>query len=236
MRSLFAAGLSIFLAVAVSSAQFRGPGSGALGGAYASQGISRPLGGIGPSYPGAFRFGQNQNSRGRFGARVGAYPFPYAYSVYVPGYFDTLGDQGYYPPVSVPPPPAAAGNPPVIINQFFGAQDSGQGFAPGVVPGGVPVDPNGNPIYPSPGPQPPPAAGVNALQPGDPMGPAQNYYLIAYKDHSVYAVLAYWLEGNTLNYVTTQNTHNQASLNLIDLDLTKTLNQARSVPFSLPGK
>jgi len=174
MRSLFAAGLSIFLAVAVSSAQFRGPGSGALGGAYASQGISRPLGGIGPSYPGAFRFGQNQNSRGRFGARVGAYPFPYAYSVYVPGYFDTLGDQGYYPPVSVPPPPAAAGNPPVIINQFFGAQDSGQGFAPGVVPGGVLVDPNGNPIYASAAPQHPPAAGAFAPQPGDRMAPAQN--------------------------------------------------------------
>jgi hypothetical protein len=232
MRSLFAAGLSVFMAATFCSAQFRGAGTGALGGTYASPGISRPLGGIGPSFPGAFRFGQNQNSRGRYGTRSGLYPFPYAYSVYVPGYFDSLGDQGYYPPASVPPPLSAAGNPPVIINQFFGPQDSGQGFAPGFVPG----DQNGNPIYPSPAPQPPPAAGVNAPQPGGPLSPAQNYYLIAYKDHSVYAVLAYWLEGNTLNYVTTQNTHNQASLNLIDLDLTKTLNQARSVPFSLPGK
>jgi hypothetical protein len=232
MRALFATALSTLFAVAASSAQLAG--AGALGGAYASQGIARPLGGIASS----FRFGQNQNFRGRSGPRSGVYALPYAYSVYVPSYFDALGDQGYYPPVVVPPPSAVAGNPPVIINQFFGSQDSGPGFGPGVVPNGVPgpVDPNGNPVYPSTGPQPPPAAGVNAPQPGDPLGPAQNYYLIAYKDHSVYAVLAYWLEGNTLNYVTVQNTHNQASLNLIDLDLTKTLNQARSIPFSLPGK
>jgi hypothetical protein len=213
----------MFFAGAVASAQLAG--TGALGGAYASQGISRPLGGISPS---ALRFGQTQGSRGRYASRPGVFAFPYAYSVYVPSYFDTLGDQGYYPPVSVPPPLPGAGNPPVIINQYFGAPDSGQGV--------VPVDQNGNPIYPSSSPQPPPAAGVSSPQPGYPLGPAQNYYLIAYKDHSVYAVLAYWLEGNTLNYVTTQNTHNQASLNLIDLDLTKTLNQARSVPFSLPAK
>ena len=61
----------------------------------------------------------------------------------------------------------------------------------------------------------------------------ENYYLIAYKDHSVYAVLAYWLEDKTLHYVTTHNVHNQASLDLIDLDLTKSLNQARDVPFTL---
>ncbi len=120
----------------------------------------------------------------------------------------------------------------MIINQFFGAQDSGQGFrGPGVRSIRTAI----RFIRPRRRSRRPPRAD-NAPQPGDPIGTAQNYYLIAYKDHSVYAVLAYWVEGNTLNYVTTQNTHNQASLNLIDLDLTKTLNQARSVPFSLPGK
>jgi hypothetical protein len=144
--------------------------------------------------------------------------------VYVPNYFDALTDPGYYPPVAVPPPPGLAGNPPVIINQYFGSPaDSGQGLAP--------VDQSGNPLYPS-APQPPPAA-ASGPQPGDLLSTPQNYYLIAYKDHSVYAVIAYWLEGNMLNYVTTQNTHNQASLDLIDMDLTKQLNQDRSVPFSL---
>jgi hypothetical protein len=53
------------------------------------------------------------------------------------------------------------------------------------------------------------------------------YLLIAYKDHSVYPVLTYWVEDKTMHYVTTQNTHNQASLDLIDLDRTNTLNQGR---------
>jgi hypothetical protein len=227
VKALFAVGLSLVTAVSLS-AQFAG--TNALGGAYASQNISRPLGGISPGT--TFRFGQSPNSRGRLGPRRGTSVLPYAYSVYVPSYFDTLADQGYYPPVAVPPPPPAAGNPPVIINQYFGAPDPNQGFAPGFVPG----DPNGNPAYRSGPPEPPPATGASSPQPGDPIGPAQNYYLIAYKDHSVYPALAYWVEDNTLNYVTTQNTHNQASLNLIDIELTKTLNQARSVPFSIPGK
>ncbi len=64
--------------------------------------------------------------------------------------------------------------------------------------------------------------------------PAQTkYYLIAFKDHSVYSALAYWVEDKTLHYVTTQNTHNQASLDLVDLDFTKQLNQDREVPFSI---
>ena len=70
--------------------------------------------------------------------------------------------------------------------------------------------------------------------PGDPIGPPQNYYLIAYRDHTVYSALAYWVEGDTLHYVTTQNTHNQASLALIDLDRTTKLNADRSIPFSIP--
>ena len=43
--------------------------------------------------------------------------------------------------------------------------------------------------------------------------PEPRTYLIAYKDHSVYSALAYWVEDHTLNYVTTQNTHNQADVN-----------------------
>ncbi len=71
---------------------------------------------------------------------------------------------------------------------------------------------------------------------GDPIGTPQNYYLIAYRNHAVYSALAYWVEDKTLHYVTTQNTHNQASLDLIDLDLTKSLNQTRDVVFSLPAQ
>jgi hypothetical protein len=79
---------------------------------------------------------------------------------------------------------------------------------------------------------PEPAPAVN---PGDPLVPTENYYLIAYKNHSIYSALAYWIEGDTLHYVTTENTHNQASLSLIDVDRTYKLNADRSVPYSIPA-
>jgi hypothetical protein len=46
--------------------------------------------------------------------------------------------------------------------------------------------------------------------------------------------VAYWIEDKTLHYVTPQNTHNQVSLDLVDLDFTKKLNLNRDVPFTLP--
>ena len=59
-------------------------------------------------------------------------------------------------------------------------------------------------------------------------------YLIAFTDHTIYAAVAYWLEGNTLHYVTNQNTHNQVSLDLVDRELSNRLNRERSVDFRLP--
>jgi hypothetical protein len=138
--------------------------------------------------------------------------YPYGYSWYVPNYYN-WGDDSYYSAPTPPPAPDAAAAPqqPVIINQYFGAQDRSEEPAPQAAPN-----------------DPPQAA-------GDPIGIPQNYYLIAYRNHAVYSALAYWVEDKTLHYVTTQNTHNQASLDLIDLDLTKSLNQTRDVPFSIPG-
>lgn len=142
------------------------------------------------------------------------YARPYVYSFYVPNYFDSYYGSDYsssYVPVPQSPAPevVAPPAPPVIINQYFGTP-------PGAYSGA------------------PPDAGPSAdVQPA---AAADNYYLIAYKNHSVYTALAYWVEDKTLNYVTSGNTHNQASLDLIDLELTKTLNQARGVPFSITGK
>ncbi|HYA17829.1 MAG TPA: hypothetical protein VEF06_10200 [Bryobacteraceae bacterium] len=189
----------------------------ALGGQFAAAGMGRPLGGIAPS--GQHRAGNQGARRGA----VGGYVAPYGYSWYVPGLFDwsyaTPSSVAVYgadtSPYLAPPPPVAAAPmvppaPPVIINQYFGS---------------------------------PPPANVAVVPPdetphtaGEPLAPVDNYYLIAYKDHSVYPAISYWVEDKTLHYVTTQNTHNQASLDLIDLNLTRTINQARNVPFSLPGQ
>src|ERR1700676_3788843 len=41
-------------------------------------------------------------------------------------------------------------------------------------------------------------------------------YLIAFKDHTIYSALAYWVDGDTLHYFTSGNTHNQVSISLVD--------------------
>ncbi|HWF07040.1 MAG TPA: hypothetical protein VG297_01185 [Bryobacteraceae bacterium] len=234
MKSVLAFGVISLLAVAPAFAQF-GARSGALGGGFASRGMSRPLGGIpGPG------FTTGLNSRGNFvgrngsvrgGTRRPATGYPYAYSIWVPDSFDYLSYQNQYPPAYYDPgygaPPPAPGydngyntpppgpQQPVIINQYFNS--------------------------PPPGSQPAPSASGAAsptgdARPGDLLATPQNYYLIAFKDHSVYPALAYWVEDKTLHYVTTQNTHNQASLDLVDIARSKSLNQDRDVPFSITAQ
>ena len=158
-------------------------------------------------------------------------PLVAAYPVFIGGYggYGGYDDSGYYdsyggysggappaqPNVTIvnTPPPAAA--PPVVINQYFGGPPPAQ------------ADDQGNQSVRFYQPQ---------LQQGAESavaGPDARTYLIAYKDHSVYTALAYWVEDHTLHYVTTQNTHNQADLSLIDIDFTKKLNSDRSLPFSV---
>jgi hypothetical protein len=236
MKSLFALGLPGILLLSFTTsatAQF-GARSGALGGVPPSvRGMTRPLGGFSTGFSGlgATRNFQNRNFSGS--PRRAPFGYPYAYSVWVPDYFDYLNDANQYSapyyspsygtPYGVVPPggsayydTAPAGAPgsqqPVIINQYFGA------------PGSQPVN------------APEPNTTSNTQGPGDLAGSPQNYYLIAYKNHAVYAALAYWVEDKTLHYVTTQNTHNQASLDLIDITRTKSLNRGQEVPFSIPGQ
>jgi hypothetical protein len=209
--------------------------TGALGGSIGSRAYTRPLGGTNPGFNGSGYgrsgyYGSGYRGAGRAPWYGG---YPYVYSVWVPDYFDYVNSQSQYAapyasgaPYGAPPdassyydgPPGAGPGPqqPVIINQYFGP----------------------------PGPQAAtaPEAGLrtgndtNAQAPGDPIGAPQNYYLIAYKNHAVYTAIAYWVEDKTLHYVTTQNTHNQASLDLIDLTLTKSLNQRNDVPFSIAAQ
>jgi hypothetical protein len=149
---------------------------------------------------------------------TGAIAIPYAYPVYVgSGYTDgSYAGGGSYsaapaaqqPNVVVVYPPQPA---PVIINQF------------------------------GPGATPPPSAGDR-----EPVGPYQpstareddqssaDHYLIALKDHTIYSVVAYWVDGDTLHYFTGGNVHNQASLSLVDRDLTARLNKESGMEVNLP--
>jgi hypothetical protein len=182
---------------------------GALGGNYGSISSSRPLGGVAlPTFP---------SSGG--GSRKKAAPPTAGFTpiFYVPNYYDSGYGAGYDATqgnyVQTPPP---ASQPPIVINQYFNSR-------------GPDDHASEDDRLPAPAPE-------DAANPGDPIGVPQNYYLIAYRDHTVYPALAYWVEGDTLHYVTTQNTHNQASLALIDLDHTTKLNADRAIPFSIPGK
>ena len=76
-----------------------------------------------------------------------------------------------------------------------------------------------------------PYADVTANNSGD----QPTIYLIAFKDHSIVQALGYWMEGSTLHYVSVEHSLNQASINLIDRDLSQRLNDERGLEFRLPA-
>lgn len=112
---------------------------------------------------------------------------------------------------------------------------------PGALP---PPQPNTTVIYPPVQPQmiviPPPNEGLASSGPpesdtgaGEPAATEPEHYLIAFKDRTIYAAVAYWVDGDTLHYFTAGNTHNQVSLSLVDIDLTERLNKESGVDVHL---
>jgi hypothetical protein len=64
---------------------------------------------------------------------------------------------------------------------------------------------------------------------------AADRYLIALKDHTVYSVVAYWVNDDTLHYFTAGNVHNQVSLSLVDRSLTTRLNKVAGLEVKFPS-
>ncbi len=96
-----------------------------------------------------------------------------------------------------------------------------------------------NNAYPPPAPEPPPAPVVREYPPATAAPQATKYeeplYLIASHDGTIRAVLAYWIDGTTLHYVTMDHAQKQTPLSSIDRSLSDRLNRERNVPFRLPG-
>jgi hypothetical protein len=67
-------------------------------------------------------------------------------------------------------------------------------------------------------------------------GDQQVMFLIAMKDHTIFPAIAYWVEGDTLNYITVQGSKNSVSLDLVDRDFSQQINKERKVEFGLPSK
>src|SRR5215467_3624024 len=59
-------------------------------------------------------------------------------------------------------------------------------------------------------------------------------YLIAFSDRTIRAVVAYWVDGRTLHYVTLEHQERQVPLDMVDRSLSLQLNRERRVPFQLP--
>jgi hypothetical protein len=138
--------------------------------------------------------------------------FTYGYPVYVGGYVDNSYPAEpapqQQPNVTVIYPPQPA---PVIINLFGSdhAQDSTTTTTTTTTAERQPVEEPASTSEPS-------------------------HYLIAFKDHTIYWAVAYWVDGDTLHYFTSGNTHNQVSLSLIDRDLTQRLNKESGLEVNLP--
>ena len=175
-----------------------------------------PNAGLVPGFRSSNGFGRGPGYGNGYGRRRANTSGIYAYPVFIGGYGPAYGN-GYAPPdqPSDAPPAAQSGPPPVVINQYFGTPPPDQ--AP------PPDSANSNfHYYQAP-------ANTEAAAPAD-----SSYYLIAFKDHTVYSAVAYYVDGDTLHYFTIGNVHNQVSLSLVDRQLTEQLNRQHNVEVRLP--
>jgi len=136
----------------------------------------------------------------------------YGYPVYVGGYGNYGYDNGYVDPgyqggYATDPAPG----PQVIVNPNYAPERANP------VIRDYTGESSGVQVYDAPGREPV----DNSADEGT------DYYLIAFKDHSIYSAFAYWVDGDTLHYVTPQRVHNQVSLALVDRELTEKLNRGR---------
>jgi hypothetical protein len=64
--------------------------------------------------------------------------------------------------------------------------------------------------------------------------PPSVFFLIALKDHTIYPAIAYWVEDNTLNYISQQGVRNIVALDQVDREFSTQLNKERNIDFALP--
>jgi hypothetical protein len=148
--------------------------------------------------------------------------------VYVGGYGYGYGYNGYAPqeqqPVTIVNQAPAV--PSVIINQGY-TPDRAQPAMYEYNPQSTELNSYQAPVPSHPEPVKP--ASFSAVSNDD----TPTVYLIALKDGTVYSAYAYWLEADTLHYITTKHSHNKATLALVDESLSLQLNRERHVEFKL---
>jgi hypothetical protein len=181
------------------------------------------------------RSGHRAFGGGGGGAVLVPYPvdgFSSGYTVHnpPPGYYDPIFG-GYTPayssgPYYNPQPAAQPGAPTVVINQ---------NFQTGAVHPQFRDYSNVQLPEPEVTTAPPSATAAQTAPQAAPADDQPTLFLIAMRDHTIFPALAYWVQGDTLNYITLQGAQNRVSLSLVDRDLSKQLNGERNVPFRLPA-
>jgi hypothetical protein len=206
-------GFVLLLASAVG-AQTRSGGSVVNPGGAGLPGVTRTLGSVVNPAQGGLR-APGSRGGGVYNGRVVA-----AYPVYVGGYYYSAP---YYAPTDSSYADPSAGATPSNITVVMPPQ---QPVTPVVI----------NYNYGS-APPPPPGqtAGLPMVSGSDDNTAEPSHYLIAFKDHTIYAATAYWVDGDTLHYFTAGNVHNQASLALVDREFTERLNKEAGLDVRLPA-
>lgn len=173
---------------------------------------------LGRTIAGQNVYGQQFGRGGRNNNRT--VTLPYAVPVYVGG--------GYYDNSAAAAQPASQPNVIVVYPQQQAPQIVNQAAPPDLSSQYLTV------------PAPEPQSNVNVYQapvsprPDTPATTEPARFLIAFKDHTIYSAVAYWVEADTLHYFTNGNTHNQVSLSLIDKELTERLNRETGSEVKLP--
>lgn len=189
-------------------------------GSITNPGFAHSLGGIVSGlrpYTGAPRLGRGH---GHFIRRAPIF-VPVTYPIFIGGYAEPEPAPNVTIINNIPPQA-----PPVIINQVFpsqGAKPTTEEYAPSSDDAS---ESSGVAVYQAPSAQP---AANSATE------PKPTIYLIAFKDGSIQTSLGYWVEGDTLQYITPRGTINKASLELVDRQLSQQLNKERDLEFHLPS-
>jgi hypothetical protein len=214
---------------------FRGSASFSHGGGFVGGGGSGFRGG-GSVFRGGFGgfrggFGGFRGFRGFYGGGYWPY-YGFGYSSYWPGYWGGYYDYGYdtYPSYGYPssysyPAYQPSSNVTVVYPQ---SAQTAPNYVERANPNMRQYDEYGQEIRQPAGNYG--SAGTSTGGSGSPL------YLIAFRDHSIRAAAAYWVDGNTLHYVTSQHEERQAPLDTIDRDFSLQLNRERHVQFSLPSQ
>ncbi len=100
-----------------------------------------------------------------------------------------------------------------------------------------PAQPNVIVVYPQPAPETEGPQTIAEPERETSAAPARRnsiFFLIPLKDRSVRSGVAYWVEGETLHFITMDGKHDEVPLDQVDRKLAEELNRGREIEFRLP--